>query len=106
MNELGQGCRSGQRIPGAEDSSPGQDRKGVQRDKQGPGRAVGDQEAEHDTALETSRSHFREREPRGSTDRQWSEETETGSTANPCDREMGSTVYPVWHRDGEHSQPL
>lgn len=70
VNELGQGfgswvcsCRSRQKIPGAEDSSPGQDRKGVQRDKQGPGRAVGDQEAEHDTASETSRSHFREREP-------------------------------------------
>lgn len=81
------------RIPGgAEDRSPRQDRKGVA----GPWQSCGcDLGAGHNRALETSRSHFRERDqPQGSKDGRWSEEMKTGSTANPCDMETGSTVNP------------
>lgn len=51
-----------------------------------------DQEAGQGMTLETSRSHFREREPRGSKDRQWSKEMETGSTVSPSDMETRSTA--------------
>lgn len=69
-------------LGGAEDRSPRQDRKGVA----GPWQSCGcDLGAGHNRALETSRSHFREREP--------------------ATRKQRWTVVRG-NEDREHSQPL
>lgn len=85
------------RIPGgAEDSNLGQDRKGVQRDKQGPGRAVGVTRGQDMTGSWRLPGVISERgsQPQGSKDGQWSGEMKTGSTVNLWDRGTGSTVNP------------